>query len=65
MGERARLEIVLRGNTYGGSNPSLCATRYTYCNLNPCGWTAIGVFFAMNALKQNIIKKGKGSIFIN
>ena len=25
MVERARLEIVLRGNTYGGSNPSLCA----------------------------------------
>ena len=24
--ERARLEIVLRRNTYGGSNPSLCAT---------------------------------------
>ena len=23
--ERARLEIVLRRNTYGGSNPSLCA----------------------------------------
>ena len=27
MVERARLEIVLRGNTYGGSNPSLCATK--------------------------------------
>jgi len=24
-----------------------------------------GFFFAMKALKQNIIKKGKGSIFIN
>ena len=25
--ERARLEIVLRRNTYGGSNPSLCAKK--------------------------------------
>lgn len=27
MVECARLEIVLRRNTYGGSNPSLCARR--------------------------------------
>ncbi len=29
MVERARLEIVLRRNTYGGSNPSLCAMMRT------------------------------------
>lgn len=27
MVECARLEIVLRRNTYGGSNPLLCATK--------------------------------------
>ena len=30
--ERARLEIVLRRNTYGGSNPSLCA-KYRQAHL--------------------------------